>query len=243
MSIIVFQHSALALPGRLGLTLRDHGFRLDVRRPDLAGPHAVPTDLDGVLGVVSLGGPQNVSEQARHPWMKAEMDYLRRAHEAALPVIGICLGHQLLAAALGGTVSAMPRPELGFHTVSLNTTGQIEPVFAGIAWDCPQFQMHGEEVSSPPPGAAVLASSAACAVQAFRAGIRTFGFQYHFECGREMIRSFAASDADWLAQAGLSPGDVEQQAERYGEMFSRLADRLCVNLALLAFPLQRKMSA
>jgi GMP synthase-like glutamine amidotransferase len=243
MAIIVFQHGERVGPGRLGTTLRDHGFKLDIRRVDLHGPAGVPPDFDNVHGVVSMGGEQNVGDGS--PWMEAELAFLREAHARQLPLIGVCLGHQLIAHALGGQVGPLEggKIEWGFTRVSLNTSGQTEPMLSGIAWDSMQFQAHGQEVKQLPPDAALLASSAACKVQAFRAGIRTFGFQYHFECDRAMIDEFAHDSAASLAKAGITAGDVAAQSDRHYEMFGRLADRLCVNLATYLFPVLTRMTA
>jgi GMP synthase (glutamine-hydrolysing) len=234
MPIIVFQHGEGVGPGRLGATLRDHGFRLDVRRLDRLGAAGVPPDLDNVDAVVALGGEQNVGEP--HEWMEPEVRFLKAAHERQLPVLGVCLGHQLLAHALGATVAAMDRPEWGFETVSLNTTGQVEPLLSGLAWDAKWFQAHGQEVKTLPPGATLLASSRACKVQCFRAGLRTFGFQFHLECDRAMVDEFAASSGESLSKLGLSKSDVAAQADRHYAMFARQADRLCVNMVAYLFP-------
>jgi GMP synthase-like glutamine amidotransferase len=246
MAIIVLQHSPSDPPARLGATLRDHGFKLDVRRLDLVGAAGVPVDFDNVHGVISMGGEQNVGED--HAWMTPELDYLRKAHALQIPVIGICLGAQMIAAALGGKVGPLgdgskKTVEWGFTKVSLGTFGQLDTVLAGIAWDSYQFEAHGQEVKQLPPDSTVLASSAACKVQAFRAGLRTYGFQYHFECDRAMIDEFTGRSAASLAAAGLTAGDIAAQADRHYEMFGRLSERLCVNLATYLFPLMRKMSA
>jgi GMP synthase (glutamine-hydrolysing) len=237
MSIIVFQHGPEVLPGRLGVTLRDHGFKLDIRRLDLLGAKGVPPDFDNVQGVISLGGEQNVGES--HPWMQPEIDYLKAAHEKQLAVIGVCLGHQLLAHALGGKVGPMDKPEWGFHNLGINPGGQTDTILSGIAWDSMQFQAHGQEVKELPPGAALLAGSKQCKVQAFRAGIRTMGFQYHFECDRAMIESWAKTSSAMRA-AGLSQSDIVGQLDRHYNEFARLADRLCLNIATYVFPLERK---
>jgi GMP synthase (glutamine-hydrolysing) len=247
MAIIVFQHSPLCGAGRLGATLRDHGFKLDIRRLDTGGAAGggVPPDLDNVHGVVSMGGPQNVGES--HAWMEPQYAFLRKAHAAQLPIIGVCLGAQLIAHALGGQVGPMtdaagrPKLEAGFHKVSINPTGQIEPMLAGILWDSMQFQMHGHEVRQLPPDSTLLASSVACKSQAFRVGLRTFGFQYHFECDRPMVDVLTKDSEEWMRPAGVTVSDVAAQADRCYPEFARLADRLCVNLATLLFPVERRV--
>jgi GMP synthase (glutamine-hydrolysing) len=246
MAIIVFHHSPLCGAGRIGATLRDHGLKLDIRRLDLQGPGAIPADFDNVQGVISLGGPQNIGEN--HPWIEPECDYIRRAHALQLPVVGVCLGAQLVAHALGGTVGPMgdelkPVREWGMYKVSITIPGQTEPMLAGIPWDTMQFQAHGQEVKALPPDSTALAGSKLCKIQAFRTGLRTFGFQYHFECDRAAIDTFANDSLGELKDMGLAVGDIAAQADRHYEIFARSADRLCVNIATLLFPLQRTISA
>ncbi|MBX3359227.1 MAG: type 1 glutamine amidotransferase [Phycisphaeraceae bacterium] len=238
MAIIVFQHGGRAVgPGRLGLTLRDHGFRLDVRTPHIAGAPGVPADLDNVEGVVVLGGEQNVTDIADLPWMQAEADFIRSAHARQLPVLGICLGHQLIAHALGGTVAPAATPEWGFTNVTVQQPGQTETMLAGVPWDAMMFQAHNQEVATAPPGATVLASSAACKVQVFKAGLRTYGFQHHFECDRPMIEVFMKG------APGGPPADLSSQLDARYDVFARIAERLCINIAAYVFPLSRRMTA
>lgn len=236
MAIVVFQHGEHVGPGRFGVTFRDHGFSLDIRRLDLPaakGGKPVPTDYDNVDGVISLGGEQNIGEP--YPWLEGEAAFIRGAHERQLPVIGICLGSQLVAHALGGQVAQMQTPEVGFHTVSLNPVGQVDPLLAGIAWDSPQFSSHGYEIKQLPPGATLLGSSKGCKVQVYRVGLRTIGLQYHPECDRAMIDAFCSS-CSLMPRLGLTKSDIAAQAAKHYEMFARLADRLCINLATLLFP-------
>src|SRR5699024_4287891 len=116
---------------------------------------------------ISLGGSVNVSGQfAEHSQVRQEeIAFIKQAHEANLPVIGICLGAQLLATALGGEVGPMDSPEAGWTKVKSSFFGTIDSILAGIPWDVWQFQMHGQEIKTPPEGASVLESSDACKVQ------------------------------------------------------------------------------
>lgn len=236
--IVVLQHSPEGTPARLGNTLRDHGFRLDVRRLDLdadAGGGVVPKDLDDIHGVISLGGQQDVAQNPS--WMQAEIELIKAAHEAQLPVIGICLGAQLIAKALGAEVGKLDDgPEAGFCRVDLTVPAQIETITAGISWTSHQFQCHGCEVKDVPAGATLLASSDKCKVQAFKAGLRTYAFQYHFECDRTQIEQLHHAAGEMFEQAGVTSEAMTKQADEHYPSFARLANRQCVNLAAYAFP-------
>lgn len=248
MPIIVFQHHDQAGPGRLGATLRDHGFALDIRRPDLNPGNAargVPSDLDNIEGLVILGGAPNVIDIAQYQWMQEEVAFIKRCHEAQLPVIGICLGAQLIAHALGGSVGPRTSPLLGFDTVSITIPGQTETMLAGIAWHHPSFFSCGHEIKTLPPGATLLAGTKTTPVQTFKAGLRTYAFAQHFECDRPLIsvligETCAAPGGEKPAQAA---GDLAEQIEKQYPAYARLADRLCVNLVTYCFPLSRKLSA
>lgn len=234
--IVILQHNDDAHAGRLGRTLRDHGFRLDIRRVDLApeqGGGPVPTDLDDLHGLVVLGGKQNVDEG--HAFLAREQSLIRLAHEAGLPVIGICLGAQQVAVALGGKVEPMAIPEVGVTPIDLTVPGQTETILAGVPWRCPQLHSHAYAVTGLPTGATLLASTAACKVQAFRVGMRTFGFQFHFECDGPMARDMLDRSAGLADRAGVTDAEMNGQLARHGEMFARASDRLCMNLVSFVF--------
>lgn len=235
MAIIVFQHSEICRPGRLGLTFRDHSLLLDIRRVDQGD--AIPTDFDNVDGVISLGGPQHVDDG--HAWIAREIEFIKGAHARALPVIGICLGCQLTAIALGGKVQRMPDdrgPEMGFTDLNILPSGQTDPLLAGMAWKSPQLQSHWYEVSELPPGAALLASSSRCKVQAFRAGMRTYAFQFHPECDRQHATQIVSDCEPDMTRAGLTRESWASQLDANYEMYARLSDRLCLNLATYLVP-------
>ncbi len=235
-NIIVLQHSTVGTPGRLGRTLRDHGFHLDIRRVDLPeseGGQAVPSDLDNVAGVIALGGPQSANDS--DPWIRDEQKFLRKAHDAGLPIVGICFGSQTLAKALGGTVEAMKQPEVGFEEVHLTVPAQTETITAGIPWTHRPFSVHGEMVGDLPEGAMLLGGSAACKVQAYRVGQRTLGFQFHFEADRALIGRLLDDDPAIIERAGLMREDLDKQIDEYEPRFATIADRLCVNIASFCF--------
>lgn len=243
MAIIVFQHFARGTPGRIGVTFRDHGLQLDIRRLDLpesaSNPH-FPSDFDEVDGVISLGGPQNVGDA--DAWIRPEIEFLKEAHARQLPVVGVCLGAQLIAAALGGKVAPMSKPEWGFPVVSQHPVANTDTILSGVPWKIRQFQSHGQEITELPPGATLLQSSEQCKVQCFRAGIRTYAFQYHFECDKDMVVSFAENSQDELRACGLDLGAIKAQADEHYDRFGIVSNRLCVNLASYLFPALHRAS-
>lgn len=234
MAILVFQHDATNTAGRLGMTLRDHGFRLDIRQ--VFRGDELPPDLDGVDGVVSLGGKPNVDDpRGDHPWMDQEMALLRAAHARGMPVIGVCLGHQMIAAALGGEVAPSGKQAYGFLPLKIGGAGHSDEALSGIAWDSPQFFCNTREVTTLPAGAVTLASTPRCKNAVVRFGPRTYGFQHHFEVDREGIARFVREGKRSFYDNGLTFDDVSKQADRDYPMFARLSDRICVNLATYIF--------
>lgn len=236
MSVLVFQHTLDEDAATLGQALSLRGHRLHVVR--LYAGDAVPPDLDDVDGILSMGGPMNVDEAHQHPWITDELRYLKAAHEAGVPIVGVCLGEQFIAAALGGKVEAMPGPEVGWLNVQLAFPGTTDPIFAGIGWDTVQFHLHGQHVSQLPPGATLLASSKACKVQAFKVGQTTYGFQYHFEWDLKALEVVAGDGL--VAKAGSSAQALMQQAQDHYAAYRRLGDRLIENIATTLFATSRK---
>ncbi len=236
MSLLVFQHHVDEDTALLGSVLAAYGHQL--RTVALYDGEAVPADLDDIDGVISMGGPMNVEDAADHAWIEPEIQLLRQAHEAQLPMVGICLGCQLIATALGGQVEAMEAPEAGFADVTLSYPGTIEHLFGGVRWNTTQFHLHGQHVTKLPPEATPLAGSSACRTQAFAVGLRTFGFQYHFEWGRADIEKFVGDEL--VAKAGLSSQQITQQCDVHFDDYRHMGDRLCDNLAMLLFPVDKR---
>lgn len=236
MAIVVFEHSEHFGAGIVARVMRRFGHVLRVVRP-FAG-EAIPPDLDDVHGVISCGGPQ--AAYGTEPWLSAEMNFLRAAHEERVPVLGLCLGAQLLAKALGGEVQRSPEPEIGWHEVALSPVGREEPLLAGVPWRSMQLHWHHDQITRLPAGARVLASSARTKVQAFGAGVFSVGFQYHFEWDRELIgREMAISSAE-LSQAGVDPQSLREATSRHIEASERLAERVAERIAICLMGVDRQ---
>ncbi len=237
MSIVILEHSPSTGAMRLAAALRDYGHRLRVI--ELHAGAAVPADLDDTDGIVSTGG--NYSADDSEPWLAPEMKLLRLADEAQLPVIGICLGSQVLARALGGEVGPMEGGiELGWHEVALTPAGAEDPLYAGIAWTSMQFHWHQDQVTKMPDGARVLATSQRCRTQAWACGLRTYGFQYHPEVYADTPAAWAARHPDDLLKAGITLDQLKSWTAESYPTFERLSCRLFESIALLLVPSDRR---
>ncbi len=188
MRILVFQHIAIEHPGILRDFLAADGIAWDA--VELDAGEAIPA-LDGYDALWVMGGPMDVWEEDRHPWLVAESHAIREAvAERRMPYLGLCLGHQLLGAALGGRVGKMPAAEVGVLDVELTEAAGTDALFAKLPNRFKALQWHGAEVAEPPPGAVVLARSPVCAVQAMRVGASAWGIQYHVELTARTVREW-----------------------------------------------------
>ena len=236
MRILVFQHVDVEHPAIFRDFLAEDGIAWDAVELD-AGESIPP--LDGYDQLWVMGGPMDVWEEDRHPWLIAEKQAIREAVELrSMPHFGVCLGHQLLGAALGGRVGKAPQAEVGILDVDLTPAGRSDPLFAGIADRFKALQWHGAEVTEAPPGAVVLAQSPLCAVQAMRIGRHAYGMQYHCEILPRTVSDWAAIPAyacalDATLGAGAMPR-LDAAATAAMPDFNRDARRLYRNFMKVA---------
>jgi GMP synthase (glutamine-hydrolysing) len=182
--ILVFQHVAFEILGTLDPLLKSYGFR--IRYVNFGRhPEARPR-LEGYDGLVLLGGPMSVNDTTGHPHLETESRLIFEAMERGMPILGICLGAQLIARTLGAWVGRNPEKEIGWYDVEPTEDARDDPLLRHFGGSERIFQWHSDAFELP-EGAVHLASSDACANQAFRLGDRVSRFQFHLEVDERLI--------------------------------------------------------
>jgi GMP synthase (glutamine-hydrolysing) len=188
-----------------------------------------------VAGLVVMGGPMNVDETGKYPFLATEARWIGQAVQAELPVLGICLGSQLLAKTLGAGVYPNRVKEIGWYPIELTAAAADDRLFGGCGPSATVFQWHGDTFDLP-SGAVHLARSPLCQHQAFRYGRSAYGLQFHLEITAEMI-------ADWLVEPGncgelsglpaIDPQEILRRTPREMPGLTRLAEDVFSRFAAL----------
>jgi len=209
----------------------------ELHRVELDEGESMP-DWRAFDAIVAMGGPMSVNDEAELPWLADEKRVIGEAVRGGKPYWGVCLGVQLLASSLGGSVYPGPRPEVGLLPIDLTDEGRADPVFGQVQRDLVTLQWHGDTFDLP-AGAVRLASSPAYANQAFRFE-RAYGVQFHLELSAEMAREWAevpeyvASLERTLGADGAPAflADIERNADAMRSegraLFERWLDRVAL---------------
>jgi GMP synthase (glutamine-hydrolysing) len=235
---LVLTHVAHEGPGRIAHALERAGLMPDVRR--LYAGDALPENLAEHALLVVMGGPMGVSDagSARYPFLAPELELLKDAVRREFPVLGMCLGAQLLSAAAGARVypnvtGEPPRPtrEVGWGAVHFVRTPAEEPVLSGLDAAEVVLHWHGDTFDLP-RGATLLASTLQCENQMYRLGARQFGLQFHVELSEADVGAWLEADRDYVigALGPDGPARITRDARRHLPRLVERGDRLLDNL-------------
>jgi GMP synthase (glutamine-hydrolysing) len=212
MRALAIVHQPDAGPGVFAEAARERGWSLQTW--SIADGGESPEDPSSFDAVLSFGGAVHADQEERHPWLAREKRLLARLLAENVPLLGVCLGAQLLAEAAGAPTRRASEPEIGWYQVRTTDAGALDPLLGPLAPEFTAFQWHSYACSLP-PGAVALAESPIC-LQAFRIGGRAWGTQFHAEVSREDARHWIAdyrSDED-AVRMGLDRAALGAATER-----------------------------
>lgn len=240
--VLVFQHDPFEDLGFFAEVLERH--RTDFRTIRLFHGETPYEDWGRVRALLILGGPMNVSDEDRYPFLRWEKTIIRAAIQDEVPVLGICLGAQLIAAALGTNVYPGPVKEFGWYPVSITPHGQVDSLLGYLPEKPIVFQWHGDGFDLP-PGALRLASSVDYENQAFRVGKKIYGLQFHLEVTPPMIERWIDERSKDLAQVPyISPDKLIADTQSYFPTLKYYAERVLTEfLRRTSDPKKRKDQA
>jgi GMP synthase (glutamine-hydrolysing) len=223
--LLVFQHVAHEILGTLDPLLRNSGFR--IKYVNFERHPGFEPSLEGYDGLIVLGGPMNVDEVDIYPNLAYEVRSIREAVRSGMPVLGICLGSQLIAKALGARVYKNKEKEIGWYDLSPTGAGGSDPLLSHFSGTEKVFQWHGDTFDLP-EGGVLLASSPLCRNQAFRYGENVYGLQFHLEVDEPMVER-------WLRIPGnkkeieeldgkIDPERIKRETHEYIPRLKELSD-------------------
>lgn len=225
--LLVLQHVAHELLGTLNPLLKKSGFR--IRYVNFARHPDAQPKLDGYDGLVVLGGPMSVNDAGRLPHLTTEMKLIEEALKRELPVLGICLGAQLIAKTLGAAVYRNKIKEIGWYDVSPTDHAQSDPLLGTFAETEKIFQWHGETFDIP-CSTRHLAFSSLCANQAFRYSDNVYGFQFHLEVDEAMIHRWlrVPENRKEIAALGVTntPERIHKETPEHMARLNHLSERI-----------------
>ena len=214
-SVVAIRHVDFENLGLFEPVLEEFGYRVRYLDPGLLGPDALESlDVDSPELMVILGGPIGANDEALYPFLEAELDAIRHRLDSGRPLLGIGLGAQLIARAMGGRVFPMPEAEIGFTDVTLTREGQEGPL-RHIGNPDMVLHWHGDMFETP-SAATRLAYSHPCSHQAFAVGEQVLALQFHLEVDPEKIEPWLIGHAVELAAAGVDPVALREQTLKYG---------------------------
>ena len=189
MTILFVQHVKNEGPGHFMQVLHEHNVPFQILETSSLVSFSRPSD---VRGVIILGGPMNVDEESDYPFLAEEKAFIRELIRQEIPLLGICLGAQLIAQAAGGSVFKASGKEMGWYEVDLCKEGEQDFLFRGLPKSFHVFQWHEDTFSIPSQGKR-LVTTKGCPNQGFKVGTRCYGIQFHLEADTTMINGWLQS--------------------------------------------------
>ena len=215
MRVLALPHGPSVGPGVFADAVRDAGHELVERLLPVAG---VPSE-DDADAVIVLGGAMHPDEEERHGWLRPELRYLERQLERGTPLLGVCLGSQLIARATGARVFRADEPEVGWLPVEVTEAGASDPITSSLPSRFDAFQWH-HYTHDLPDGAVELARSPVC-LQAYRLGA-AWGVQFHPEVRADQVEAWLAEDPDDVADPGALRAESRERIADWNELGRRL---------------------
>jgi GMP synthase (glutamine-hydrolysing) len=221
--VLSIVHQADAGSGVFTEVVAAGGHDLEEWRP----AEAPPPELEPYDAVLVFGGGMHADQEDRHPWLREEKQLLRGVRTRELPVLGVCLGSQLLAEASGAPPRRAAEPEIGWLEVTLTPEGRDDPLLGSLPPSFEAFEWHSYEFALP-PGAVPLANSSRC-LQAYRLPGRGWGLQFHAEVVRESVNSWLerhSADED-AVRAGIDPDALQAETDRRISAWNEIGWEIC----------------
>ena len=211
-SVTILQHIHCETPGIISDCLQSAG--IDMHFVRTFERNSIPSSLDTQAGLIVMGGPMSVYDHEQFPFLLEEQRLIEKALKDDKPVLGVCLGSQLLAATLGAEVKGGVQKEIGWYPVTLTESAASDALWKELPARFTAYHWHGD-VFDLPQGAVSLASSDMTPCQGFRYGVHAYGFLFHMEVTEKIIKNMVAEFKDELEEQRITAGSIIQKTRDY----------------------------
>ena len=228
--VLVLQHADPEHPGLILNALRNAGAQIETIRTDLAQP--TPPSLDAYAGLIIMGGPQSVYEEHKYPYLRAEKQLTRQAIDNNIPLLGVCLGSQVIADVLGSGVHPGPAPELGWKPVKRSEHAANNPILSALPETFTPLHWHGD-IYDLPKGATPIGSSEMTATQGFSYNQNVYALLFHLEMTEAQITQMATQFPEDIRRANLEPNAFLSQTPAHAAALKPIATEIFTRWANL----------
>ena len=228
--LLVLQHADPEHPGLIADAVRNIGGTLETVRGDLG--QTAPSSLDGYAGLIIMGGPQSVYEEEKFPYLRAEKQLARQAIDNNIPLIGVCLGSQIIADVLGSDVHPSGGVEIGWKDITRSPDIANNPVLSALPETFTPLHWHGD-VYDLPNGATPIGASEMTPVQGFTYSETAFAPLFHLEMTEQQITEMATLFPDDVRKGGLDPETLLSQTPAHAAAIKPIATEIFTRWAKL----------